>query len=275
VKRHTETTKWQDPWFRKLSGHAKLLWYFLIDQADPAGVCEIDYELAAEDCKIAITPAHMAELGNRVQLFGGAGEKVLLRKFIPFQYGSLSDACFPHKRVFEAIKKHGLIEGENGEYFHPAGTEAKKLPEAPNPKPKPAEEKPKAASKAKPETRSEFDSYFREMELLPRDAEYAWDHWESKGWKNGKDAIKDWKATVRAWKSAGYWPSQKSPMTNEKQWAGATAAKPAWLPDHWRDIAAAIVGPEALNFSAHTQVPTEHRHAFEMACRGNSNQHAA
>lgn len=262
-KRFTDDLKWQDPWYRKLSGPAKLLWHYLTDHADPAGVVEIDYELATEDCRLAITPAHMAELGSRVQIFNGA--KVLITKFIPFQYGRLSETCHPHRRVFDAIAKHGLIETETG-YMHPDGTDAP-MPEK---KPSAKREAAKPASKSRPADRAELDAYFREVDLLPRDAEYAWEKWEGNGWLNGGKPIKDWKSTVRQWKTGGYWPTQKNVLPSEKQWTGGSVTKPSWMPENWREIAISIIGDEAERYTSPSQIPPARQYEFEMACRERS-----
>jgi hypothetical protein len=40
LKRFTETTKWADPWFRKLPLRLKSLWHWLCDTCDMAGVLE-------------------------------------------------------------------------------------------------------------------------------------------------------------------------------------------------------------------------------------------
>jgi hypothetical protein len=52
---------------------------------------------------------------------------------------------------------------------------------------------------------------------------YIFNKWDGSGWKNGGQSIKDWKATVRSWKAAGYFPSQKqhngSQSPQEKHWA--------------------------------------------------------
>lgn len=76
----------------------------------------------------------------------------------------------------------------------------------------------KSASKARTHSREEFDSYFREIGLYPRDAEATWNKWEGNGWKNSGKAIVCWKSTVRSWKSNGYHPSQKSPSDSEREW---------------------------------------------------------
>lgn len=108
MKRFTETTKWDDPWFRRLKPRFKCLWLFLCDKCDCAGVWVVDLDLAATfigekiDGKAALTA-----LDGRVVDIGGG--KWLVPGFIPFQYGELSKDCKPHKPVFAAVARHGLV----------------------------------------------------------------------------------------------------------------------------------------------------------------------
>lgn len=105
-KRFTETEKWRDPWFRKLSPQAKLLFLWLVDNCDKAGVIDFDAEAAAFDIGQPIKSEHLSELDTRIlKLENG---KLCLVKFVPFQYGTLSKTCTPHLRVLEAIHAHGL-----------------------------------------------------------------------------------------------------------------------------------------------------------------------
>jgi uncharacterized protein YdaU (DUF1376 family) len=48
-----------------------------------------------------------------------------------------------------------------------------------------------------------------ELGLPASDGEACYEKWQGNGWKNGPNKIKDWKATIRSWKAAGYLPSQK------------------------------------------------------------------
>lgn len=80
------------------------------------------------------------------------------------------------------------------------------------------------ASKARPQTREEFDSYFREIGLYPRDAEATWNKWEGNGWTNGGKKIVCWKSTVLSWKASSFMPSQKSPSDYEREWPSETPA---------------------------------------------------
>lgn len=78
-------------------------------------------------------------------------------------------------------------------------------------------EKKKKTNSASRCTREELDSFCRENDLFPRDSEYLWNHWESNGWTNGGRPIKDWKATVRKWKTMKYLPTTQD-KTVEDFW---------------------------------------------------------
>lgn len=69
---------------------------------------------------------------------------------------------------------------------------------------------PSANAPTRKATRDEILSYCASLHLPESDADYLFDHWEGCGWRNGKNPIKDWRATVRAWKGAGHLPSQKN-----------------------------------------------------------------
>jgi hypothetical protein len=124
MRRLTETGKWQDPWFRRLSHTAKLLWIYATDQCSPVGVVELDPELLSLDLGTKVESGHIKELlGERLQPLGNG--RYFLPKFIPFQYGELSERCAPHRRIAQEIARHGLVR-RGSAYVHPLA----KLPEA-------------------------------------------------------------------------------------------------------------------------------------------------
>ena len=53
MKRFTETLKWRDKWFRRLKLQDKLLWGWLLDNCDAAGVIDVDLDLAAQEIGLA------------------------------------------------------------------------------------------------------------------------------------------------------------------------------------------------------------------------------
>ena len=114
MKRFTDSDKWQDPWFRKLHPDAKLLWFFLCDKCDHAGVWEIDEDSfqfhSGTTCRI---DSLWDAFGDRVQTLGE--NKVYLPKFILYQQGGLlSEAKAPHRGILKLMEKHGLEIDENG-----------------------------------------------------------------------------------------------------------------------------------------------------------------
>jgi len=72
--------------------------------------------------------------------------------------------------------------------------------------PLPEPEKVKPRSKG---TLQEIIGFCVSQGLPPTDGEWFYYRCEGNGWYNGKAKIKDWPATIRAWKLQGYMPSQK------------------------------------------------------------------
>lgn len=56
----------------------------------------------------------------------------------------------------------------------------------------------------------EAKAYCVELGLPSTDGEFMFNKWEANGWKSGSNAIKDWKAQIRTFKSGGWLPSQKN-----------------------------------------------------------------
>lgn len=65
-------------------------------------------------------------------------------------------------------------------------------------------------------TKPEVVDYAKEIELTHTDGDWFFDKCEGCGWKNGKSAIRDFRATMRSWKAQGYFPSQKPQTRNSK-----------------------------------------------------------
>jgi len=196
MKRFTETAKWGDPWFRKLSPTTKLLWQWLLDNCDGAGIIDIDLELASFHIGYQYPLDTLSELGERVKKLECG--KWMIPKFISFQYGALSADCKAHKPAFQSLEKHGL-KG----YQYPLDTVQVK-----------EKVKVKVTEKDNPGkgrgTIDELMDYALELGLPEDDGAYIFEHWTANGWKNGMAPSKDWKAGMRKWKMNGYFPSQKT-----------------------------------------------------------------
>jgi hypothetical protein len=198
MKRFTETLKWEDPWFRRLPTEDKLLWMWLLDHCDAAGIIDPDYELASFQIGFAKGFLTLPDtLSERVEVLPSG--KLLITKFIPFQYGTLSPNCKPHTAVFRCLEKHG-IKG------YPKGINTLEEKETD----KDQEEEEETAPKKARGTVEEFQQYAVQIGLRESDGESMFYGLEANGWMRGKNPIKDWKSHMRSWKAQGHHPSQKN-----------------------------------------------------------------
>lgn len=104
MKRFTETQKWDDPWFRRLTPELKNLWQWLLDHCDNAGVIEPDIDLASFQIGYQYPLDTLSAFGDRVVEINCG--KFFIPKFIPFQYGTISRECKAHRPVFQSLEKH-------------------------------------------------------------------------------------------------------------------------------------------------------------------------
>jgi hypothetical protein len=108
MKRFTETSKWDDPWFCSLSPNAKLVWDYVLSKCDNAGVWAPNVGLA--NFQIGLTApdwsAIVKELGKNVVVLPSL--KWWIPSFIRFQFGELSDAAKVHQSVIKLLQGHGL-----------------------------------------------------------------------------------------------------------------------------------------------------------------------
>jgi len=110
AKRLSDTEKWMDSWFRRLPTNGKILWLYILDRCDIAGVWEVDYDLFSLLSGVPIT-AQEAEsmLGERIHFFDD-GRKVWVRKFIDFQNGPLREESESKiiQLIIRTLKAHDL-----------------------------------------------------------------------------------------------------------------------------------------------------------------------
>ena len=124
AKRFTCTSKWDEPWFRKLTPEQKCLWEYLSAKCDAAGVVDIDFDLAGYQIGKKVSDRDLVAYGERiVRLPNGL---YLLADFITFQYGRLSENCRPHVPIMALVERHGLnnpeyMNGVSIPYSNPTG----------------------------------------------------------------------------------------------------------------------------------------------------------
>lgn len=213
-KRFTATEKWDDPWFRRLKVAWKAAWLYLTDRCDTAGVIDLDTELADFHIGEAIDwEAFFVEAGERriIKLDNG---KIFLPGFIKFQYGELKPDCIPHRAIIKVLEKHSIQRVPEG-YMKGCQTLQDKDKTRQDKKGGVGEgDKPPAKHFAKP-TLDEVAAYCRERGKGVN-PEVWYDHYESNGWKVGKNAMKDWRAAVRKWEHSEYGSKANPPPTGKQ-----------------------------------------------------------
>lgn len=109
AKRLTDTTKWDRKNFQDLSLKMKLVWFYLVDRCDHAGIWHVNLDLMSFQVgeKISIDDLRQ-EFGNKLVWLSDS--KVFIPDFIDFQYGKLNSANRMHKSVIEILEKEGAYK---------------------------------------------------------------------------------------------------------------------------------------------------------------------
>ena len=182
AKRMTDTDKWKKGFIRGLNSKYKLLWLYILDDCDHAGVWETDFEVASIRIGSKIDESDAAQvLSSQIKIFDG-GNKWFIPKFNDFQYGTLNENSRVHQSVIKIIDKYDL--------YNIKGLEPKVLETVNKP----------IIKRFKEPTADEVQSYCKERSNSLDVSKFI-SFYDSNGWKVGKNKMKDWKACVRTWES--------------------------------------------------------------------------
>ena len=121
MKRFTETNKWRDPWFRKLSAVQKLAFIYLVENCDEAGVWDPDYELANFSIGAEVDWDKMMQALGPDRLLLLDNGSWFLTKFLEFQCGPvLRPDCRPHVKILSTLREHGIepLQAEDANSVH-------------------------------------------------------------------------------------------------------------------------------------------------------------
>ena len=113
AKRFTDTDKWKKGFIKNLPAKYKLLWLYILDDCNHAGIWDTDFEVASIRIGSKINEKEAAKvLSEQIKIFDG-GNKWFLPKFIDFQYGQLNENVNAHKSVIKLLDKYDVynIEG--------------------------------------------------------------------------------------------------------------------------------------------------------------------
>lgn len=120
AQRFTDSNKWLDNWFSNLSNDYKIVWLYLLDTCDNAGIFQINMRLLNFNCSTNISEAELLEtFKSRITKFDT--DKCIINKFCVFQYGP-DFLNSKNKAVLSAIKKliiNGLLNVDSNGIYTP------------------------------------------------------------------------------------------------------------------------------------------------------------
>ena len=207
VKRFTCTGKWDDPWFWELSTPAKMLYLYLLDHCDNAGVVDCNLKLASLKIGEPVDEETVAKLGDRLQRLPNG--KLHLVKFVHFQYGpTLKPGSNLHKHAITLLKGHGLPIPHKGDLVE---TYLRPNLDLPDPSTRgtgtgtgtgTGKEGGTGGNKrfTKPSA-DELKLHAAKIGLSDREVEKFWNYYESNGWRVGRNPMRSWQSAMVNWRS--------------------------------------------------------------------------
>jgi len=202
AKRFTDTEKWKKGFVRSLPPAYKLLWLYMLDDCDNAGVWQVEVEVASIRIGTKLNEKEALKLfGNNVISFD-EGSKWFVKEFVKFQQGvshiaELNSNSNPHKSILRIVEQYKLLELEDN--------------------PIEVIEEVKQAKKSKrfkKPTLDELEHYCIERQNKV-DIQKFFNFYESNGWKVGKNPMKDWRASIRTWESNSFDDKKQSKTQNQ------------------------------------------------------------
>lgn len=185
AKRFTDTDKWKKPFIRKLQTPYKILWLYILDECDHAGVWQVDFDVARIKTGEHTINEHDALIafGDRVIV---NNDKWFINDFVEFQYGELNPGNRVHKSVIDIIEKF-----KNKPLTSPL---------------KGAKDKDKDKDKDKNKDNipawDDFFEYTKTLPIYKTGLDYSirakYNSWVSDGWKDGNgNKIINWKTKIQ------------------------------------------------------------------------------
>ena len=187
----TDTDKWKKRFVRELSPQHKLLWFYILDDCNHAGIWEVDLEVASIRVGYELVYDMLPQpFLDKIEIFDN-GDKWFIPDFIDFQYGELNPNSNVHKSVIQLLERYNLMGYLKGSQTLPEGVKDKDKDIVI------VKDKAKVKRFVKPTLDDIFDYCSERQNNV--DYQKFYDYYSSNGWKVGKNPMKDWKAAVRTW----------------------------------------------------------------------------
>lgn len=210
AKRFTDTEKWKKPFIRGLQGAYKLLWLYICDDCDHAGIWQVDMQVAEIRIGEKITLHGAIEsFGDKIVIFDN-GNKWFIPSFLEFQYPSgLNPDNRAHNSIINLLEKYSLLKNENKPLISPlqGSKDMDKDMDMVKDKDKDMVKEEKKFKKNEIPTLTEFLDFCKsfidlELKLNYSDYEFVlkakYERWVEDGWKDGNgNSIKGWKSKIK------------------------------------------------------------------------------
>jgi hypothetical protein len=107
AKRFTDTEKWNDDWYISLSNDYRIIWQWLLDNCNHAGICKRSIKLLNLMCYTTVSEVDMVEkMDGRVLV---VDNKWFIPKFLKFQYSTLHSKKPAIVSAVAELEKHNLL----------------------------------------------------------------------------------------------------------------------------------------------------------------------
>ena len=121
AKRFTDTEKWKKPFIRGLQGAYKLLWLYICDDCDHAGIWQVDIEVAQIRIGEKIDSKEAVKSFDEKIIIFDKGNKWFIPSFLEFQYPSgLNPDNRAHNSVIILLEKYSLRISNNKPLISPS-----------------------------------------------------------------------------------------------------------------------------------------------------------
>lgn len=209
--RMSNTEKWKDLWFNNLSPHAKLLFFYFVENCDNAGFFEVNKKFML--FHTGFTEQELMDAGIELKksyLKSKDGTKLWFKNFLKYQKKlPLNSANNMHKQIIMLIQENLSdenkfkgsdiinsllpVDSQIGKRKKREVVETEQITQT---------ELPiiKIPRFIKP-NKDEVYEYMveKEFEFAKMESEKFINFFESKGWKVGKTPMKSWKSAVANW----------------------------------------------------------------------------
>jgi hypothetical protein len=108
AKRFTDSGKWNKPFLRGMKAPYKLLWLYILDECDHAGIWQVDFVVAQVKIGEKLKENEAINFFSDKIFVFDRGQKWFIYDFIEFQYGELNPLNRAHNSVLKQLEKYGI-----------------------------------------------------------------------------------------------------------------------------------------------------------------------